>query len=138
MAIKEHTSLHVEQTGGNSSRENKATSTDPVCGMTVDPESAQHQEEFGGETYYFCSDHCWQKFADDPGQYCSDGGVNRHAKDHDQGECEGATYTCPMHSEVHEDRPGACPSCGMDLEAESPATKGTVVAKRGHLMVWLS
>jgi len=28
---------------------------------------------------------------------------------------EGTTYTCPMHPEVTSDRPGECPTCGMDL-----------------------
>ncbi|MBC7944490.1 MAG: efflux RND transporter periplasmic adaptor subunit [Burkholderiales bacterium] len=26
------------------------------------------------------------------------------------------TYTCPMHREVHSDKPGACPICGMPLQ----------------------
>ena len=26
-------------------------------------------------------------------------------------------YTCPMHPEVKEDKPGVCPKCGMQLEA---------------------
>ena len=25
------------------------------------------------------------------------------------------TYTCPMHPEVRQDRPGNCPKCGMKL-----------------------
>ncbi len=25
------------------------------------------------------------------------------------------TYTCPMHPEIHEDKPGICPECGMKL-----------------------
>ncbi|MEI7866217.1 MAG: heavy metal-binding domain-containing protein [Chthoniobacterales bacterium] len=24
-------------------------------------------------------------------------------------------WTCPMHSDVHMDKPGKCPQCGMDL-----------------------
>jgi rubrerythrin len=28
---------------------------------------------------------------------------------------EGTTYTCPMHAEVTSDKPGECPTCGMDL-----------------------
>ncbi|MCX6857347.1 MAG: copper-translocating P-type ATPase [Verrucomicrobia bacterium] len=28
----------------------------------------------------------------------------------------GAIYTCPMHPEVRQDHPGACPKCGMALE----------------------
>ena len=33
---------------------------------------------------------------------------------------DGATYTCPMHPEVQQDKPGACPKCGMALEPEMP------------------
>jgi hypothetical protein len=29
-----------------------------------------------------------------------------------------ATYTCPMHPEIHEHKPGHCPKCGMDLVKE--------------------
>jgi P-type Cu+ transporter len=29
---------------------------------------------------------------------------------------ESAVYTCPMHPQVRQDRPGACPICGMTLE----------------------
>jgi P-type Cu+ transporter len=39
---------------------------DPVCGMTVDPQTAAGQSEFEGETYYFCSQMCKQKFDADP------------------------------------------------------------------------
>ncbi|MGH7884083.1 MAG: copper-transporting P-type ATPase, partial [Thermodesulfobacteriota bacterium] len=31
-------------------------------------------------------------------------------------------YTCPMHPEIQEDKPGDCPKCGMTLEKESQAT----------------
>jgi hypothetical protein len=30
-------------------------------------------------------------------------------------------YTCPMHPEVREPKPGSCPKCGMTLELASPA-----------------
>src|SRR2546428_4344391 len=36
------------------------------------------------------------------------------------------TYTCPMHPEVRQPRPGSCPKCGMALEpvaAEAPMTR---------------
>ncbi|MDA8388543.1 MAG: copper-translocating P-type ATPase [Nitrospiraceae bacterium] len=32
-----------------------------------------------------------------------------------------ATYTCPMHPEVRERKPGSCPKCGMALEPETPS-----------------
>jgi YHS domain-containing protein len=35
--------------------------TDPVCGMKVDRAKAV-VKEFGGETYYFCSEHCVHAF----------------------------------------------------------------------------
>jgi Cu+-exporting ATPase len=38
---------------------------DPICGMTVDEASALHAER-DGKTFYFCSDHCRQKFLSAP------------------------------------------------------------------------
>jgi len=32
---------------------------------------------------------------------------------HTMQEKEGAVYTCPMHPEVQQDKPGSCPKCGM-------------------------
>ena len=32
-----------------------------------------------------------------------------------------AVYTCPMHPEVRQDKPGKCSKCGMDLVAEKTA-----------------
>lgn len=37
---------------------------------------------------------------------------------------EKVTYTCPMHPEIHADKPGNCPKCGMKLVKEKP--KATV------------
>lgn len=31
-----------------------------------------------------------------------------------------ATWTCPMHPEIHASKPGSCPKCGMDLIKEKP------------------
>jgi Cu+-exporting ATPase len=33
----------------------------------------------------------------------------------------GAVYTCPMHPEIRQDKPGPCPKCGMALEPVLPA-----------------
>jgi Cu(I)/Ag(I) efflux system membrane fusion protein len=33
-------------------------------------------------------------------------------------------YTCPMHPEVSSDKPGKCPTCGMDLVLKEGVTKG--------------
>ena len=37
----------------------------------------------------------------------------------------GTVYTCPMHPEVRQERPGACPHCGMALEPMMTAVPGT-------------
>jgi YHS domain-containing protein len=44
---------------------------DPVCGMTVDEETAAGQSEYEGETYYFCSPGCKQAFDADPEKYAN-------------------------------------------------------------------
>jgi uncharacterized membrane protein YraQ (UPF0718 family) len=42
--------------------------TDPVCGMKVDRDKAV-TKEFGGRTYYLCSNHCLHAFETDPDKY---------------------------------------------------------------------
>ncbi|MFA5046043.1 MAG: YHS domain-containing protein [Paludibacter sp.] len=38
---------------------------DPICGMTVDETTALNAER-DGKMYYFCCDHCRQKFLSSP------------------------------------------------------------------------
>ncbi len=84
---------------------------DPVCGMTVDPANAEFSARHEGETYYFCSDACRKKFIADPAKYL-------HPQEAAPAAAlpEGTLYTCPMHPEVQQVGPGACPICGMALE----------------------
>ena len=42
---------------------------DPVCGMEVSQATAAAASSYEGETYYFCSGGCKQKFDADPGSY---------------------------------------------------------------------
>jgi YHS domain-containing protein len=42
---------------------------DPVCKMEVNPASAAAQSEFEGQTFYFCSEACKQKFDASPQRY---------------------------------------------------------------------
>ena len=46
-------------------KETKSVTKDPICGMTVDEATALHAER-DGKTFYFCSDHCRQKFLSTP------------------------------------------------------------------------
>jgi|Tabmets5t2r1_1033131.scaffolds.fasta_scaffold102126_1 Cu+-exporting ATPase len=42
---------------------------DPVCGMEVNPASAEAQSEFAGVTFYFCSEACRKSFDAEPRRY---------------------------------------------------------------------
>ncbi len=84
---------------------------DPVCGMMVDPHTAKHRHEHRGHTYYFCSPRCREKFIADPEKYLA----GEAPKDDVPA---GTIYTCPMHPEIRQVGPGACPICGMALEPE--------------------
>jgi len=43
--------------------------TDPVCGMEIEKEEAAAKSEYKGNTYYFCSKRCKEKFDNDPEAY---------------------------------------------------------------------
>jgi Cu+-exporting ATPase len=81
---------------------------DPVCGMKVDP-STRLRHEHAGTMYYFCAQGCLDRFRADPERYLEPSSAAPPA-DPD------AIYTCPMHPEVRQQGPGACPFCGMALE----------------------
>ena len=42
---------------------------DVVCGMTIDAEKAFGTSDFGGETFYFCSANCKEKFDQNPEKF---------------------------------------------------------------------
>jgi Cu+-exporting ATPase len=93
---------------------------DPVCGMTVDPATSRHRHDYRDQAYYFCAAGCRGKFAAAPEKYLKPGVAPEPVT------VEGTIYTCPMHPEVRQIGPGACPICGMALEpvtvtAEAPA-----------------
>ena len=86
------------------------TATDPVCGMQVDAITAKHRAEYQGQPYFFCSAGCKSKFEADPERYVNP--ASRAA----EAAAAGAIYTCPMHPQIRQVGPGACPICGMALE----------------------
>ena len=85
---------------------------DPVCGMSVEEDRPAVYAEHAGTTYWFCSEHCLGKFQAEPRRYtrsastAAPGGAGKVQE-----------YSCPMHPEVRQPGPGACPKCGMALEA---------------------
>src|SRR3546814_579301 len=85
---------------------------DPVCGMTVDPQKTAHLATHANHEYHFCSAGCRAKFVGDPVHYLIP------AADRMVDAPPGTIWTCPMHPEIRQDHPGACPICGMGLEPE--------------------
>jgi Cu+-exporting ATPase len=104
---------------------------DPVCGMTVKPDTP-HRSAHDGVEALFCSAGCKAKFDSDPGKYASPASSDAEAKAarHEHGAAaardpraavpEGTKWTCPMHPQIVRDGPGACPICGMALEPMVP------------------
>jgi Cu+-exporting ATPase len=117
-----------------------ATVVDPVCGMTINPAEAAGHTEHMGRTYYFCGLGCLARFRADPARFLRDvtppaaavgaatSADDEHTYPMDMEESGMALeavvgapltrteWTCPMHSEIVRDAPGACPICGMALE----------------------
>jgi len=109
--------------------------TDPICGMTVDETRALSAQRYG-ETFYFCSEHCRNKFLTQsqrreiiaPTESHAQSGSgfgdahsewDKHHSPHQQNSVKpvtGAKYFCPMDPDVTSDKPGNCPKCGMALE----------------------
>ncbi|MGE0660818.1 MAG: HAD-IC family P-type ATPase, partial [Reyranellaceae bacterium] len=118
--------MHVHQ---HSAAPASTAAIDPVCGMTVDAATTPHKTHHDGHDYHFCSAGCRQKFVADPARYLEKKAAPAPAAN------AGAIYTCPMHPEVRQIGPGACPICGMALEpltvtAEAPANEELIDMRR--------
>src|ERR1044072_323355 len=88
----------------------QASAVDPVCGMTVNPETAAGSFDYNGKTYYFCAKHCLHKFSQNPELFLSKSstptqiqpiGITRQKDTRE--------FTCPMHPEVRQGGHGSCP-----------------------------
>ena len=104
---------------GHSTDESKPR--DPVCGMSVRRETAAGSAHHEGSTYWFCGLSCLERFRSDPKRYVGQPAPPAMvpAAQHK------AMHTCPMHPEVRQAGPGACPKCGMALESVEPAGHST-------------
>lgn len=108
MAHSHHEHPHAEH---SHSRPSTKAVKDVVCGMDVEPAQTPHHASQDGHEFHFCSVGCKTKFEADPERYLAPPvPVDAH---------EGTIWTCPMHPEVRQDHPGACPICGMALEPET-------------------
>ncbi|ULA64123.1 MAG: Copper-transporting P-type ATPase [Nitrospira sp.] len=88
---------------------------DPVCGMTVQPETAAGSHVHERKTYYFCATSCLTKFKNDPAYYVLPPD-QRPAREVAVPAGAAVEYICPMDPEILETKPGACRICGMALE----------------------
>ncbi len=100
------------------SPESPAAPKDPVCGMAVTVDSPHHLTH-AGRPVYFCSAGCQSKFAADPSAYVATTAAPTAPAI--PAAPAGAIYTCPVHPEIRQDRPGNCPKCGMTLEPVVPS-----------------
>lgn len=76
----------------------------PGCGHMMKKSEAKISYEYKGETYYFCCEGCKANFVKNPEKYLQKKAEMKEV------------YTCPMHPDVKSDKPGKCPTCGMNLE----------------------
>src|SRR4051812_5864765 len=79
--------------------------------MRVDAQNAKHRFAYRGREYFFCSKRCRERLEAEPEKFLQPKQVEARA-------APDAIYTCPMHPEVKQTGPGACPICGMALEPE--------------------
>jgi P-type Cu+ transporter len=88
---------------------------DPVCGMAVDPMTAENRAGHAGHAYYFCSSRCRERFEAEPARY-----LTRAASQPARPSAREVLWTCPMHPQIVREGPGSCPICGMALEPMTP------------------
>ena len=109
------------------------TATDPVCGMQVEMRKSARARDYGGETFWFCSENCQSKFEADPYFYAS----GNAEKTSNQAQ-PGTQWTCPMHPEIVRDEPGSCPICGMALEPMVPSDEPSEELTDFTRRMWIS
>jgi len=96
---------------------------DPVCRMKTRPDGP-HTLTHEGILRSFCSAGCKAKFVADPAKYLAapepaPAPAAAAAAPAPSAGKDTRIYTCPMHPEVRQVGPGACPICGMALEPVS-------------------
>ena len=92
------------------------TTKDPVCGMIVEPPQARGKAKYQGDTYYFCSPGCMQKFMATPMKYAVAAGM-----------MPASSLPAPLATAKKLDRD---PVCGMNVD---PAKAASTAEYEGRL-----
>jgi Cu+-exporting ATPase len=109
------------------------TAQDPVCGMTVAVGADTRHEDFGGTSFYFCSDKCRAAFKADPWHHASGRAMALKSA-----RPAGTRWTCPMHPQIVREEPGSCPICGMALEPMMPTSVSSPELADFTRRMWIS
>ncbi len=98
----------------------------PVMGGKINKEI---YTDYEGNRIYFCCHGCVEKFKADPDMYMKIMEEEGVMLDVDQ------EWTCSMHPQIRQPKPGRCPLCGMDL---IPVTVGSPGGNEGPREITLS
>ena len=95
---------------------------DPVCGMSVNPETAKARAEHDGKAYYFCCGGCAQKFQQDPAKYLAAPAPSKKAAISTPAAivAKAALAVLPVLGETPKEKD---PVCGMVVDPKKPAGK---------------
>ena len=98
---------------------------DPVCGMSVDPETSPHRPSTPGTATSSAP-----RAAGRSSWRIRTATCGRLRLPRSEAVPEGAIYTYPMHPEVRQANPGRCPICGMALEPLLATSAGPIPSSR--------
>ena len=111
----------MESSCGCAHTKSSSDQIDPVCGMPINISLPLITAEYQGQIFYFCREECRISFIRKPSDFLpikmfdSASGFDSHFFVN-----RGPGYVCPMCPQVFQQGPGDCPTCGMDLEPNTP------------------
>ncbi len=96
--------------------------TDPVCGMQVETANAPATDSYEGQTFFFCSDRCHDRFTKEPARFAAKAGAAAEPGDGHQAAGHGPDDPADRPAQESADGTAADPVCGMAVPADARAT----------------